>query len=74
MLLIIMNINQLISIVNNKLENNIVFQSINVEDKTFLHKSHKNHKEGKFHIKITIKSLELKQLNKVQASKKIYNT
>ena len=68
-----MNINQLISIVKNKLENNILFENINIEDKTFLHKSHKSHKEGKFHIKITIKSLELKKMNKVQSTKKIYN-
>ena len=68
-----MNINQLISIVKNKLENNILFENINIEDKTFLHKSHKSHKEGKFHIKITIKSLELKKMNKVQSTKKIYS-
>ena len=68
-----MNINQLISIVKNKLENNILFENINIEDKTFLHKSHKSHEDGKFHIKITIKSSELKELNKIQSTKKIYN-
>ena len=40
-----MNINQLISIIKNKLENNILFEDINIEDKTFLHKSHKSHQE-----------------------------
>ena len=68
-----MNINQLISIVKNKLENNIIFENINIEDKTFLHKSHKSHVDGKFHIKITIKSFELKELNKIQSTKKIYS-
>ena len=68
-----MNINQLISIVKNKLENNILFEDINIEDKTFLHKSHKSHEDGKFHIKITIKSSELKELNKIQSTKKIYS-
>ena len=68
-----MNINQLISIVKNKLENNILFEDINIEDKTFLHKNHKSHKDGKYHIKITIKSLELKELNKIQSTKKIYS-
>jgi BolA protein len=67
-----MNINQLISIVKNKLENNILFEDIHIEDKTFLHKNHKSHEDGKFHIKITIKSLELKKINKVQSTKKIY--
>ena len=68
-----MNINQLISIVKNKLENNILFEDINIEDKTFLHKSHKSHEDGKFHIKITIKSSELKELNKIKSTKKIYS-
>ena len=68
-----MNINQLISIVKNKLENNILFEDIKIEDKTFLHKNHKSHKDGKFHIKITIKSLELKKINKIQSTKKIYS-
>tara|TARA_B110000495_G_scaffold97613_1_gene84472 strand:+ start:254 stop:514 length:261 start_codon:yes stop_codon:yes gene_type:complete len=68
-----MNINQLISIVKNKLENNILFENINIEDKTFLHKSHKSHEDGKFHIKITIKSSELKELNKIKSTKKIYS-
>ena len=68
-----MNINHLISIVKNKLENNILFEDINIEDKTFLHRNHKSHKDGKFHIKITIKSSELKKLNKIQSTKKIYN-
>ena len=34
-----MNINQLVEIVKNKLHNNIVCDNIEVEDKTFLHKS-----------------------------------
>jgi BolA protein len=67
-----MNINQLISIVKNKLKNNILLEDINIEDKTFLHKKHKSHKDGKFHIKIIIKSKELKKLNKIQSTKKIY--
>ena len=68
-----MNINQLISIVKNKLENNILFEKINIEDKTFLHKNHRSHEDGKFHIKIIIKSSELKKINKIQSTKKIYS-
>ena len=68
-----MNINQLISIVKNKLENNILFEEIKIEDKTFLHQSHKSHKEGKFHLKLIIISAELKKMNKIQSTKKIYN-
>jgi BolA protein len=68
-----MDINQLISIIKNKLKNNILFEDINIEDKTFLHKNHKSHEDGKYHIKITIKSPELKELNKIQSTKKIYS-
>ena len=56
-----MNINQLIEIVKNKLDNNIVCNKIEVEDKTFLHKSHSTHEKNKFHIKLIITSDYLKK-------------
>ena len=68
-----MNINQLIAIVKNKLSKDIQIEEINIEDKSFLHKNHKNHQEGKFHLKITLESKELNKLNKIQATKKIYH-
>ncbi len=68
-----MNINELIAIVKNKLQNELTIQSIKIEDKSFLHKKHKGHKDGKFHLKLTIKSHELSQLSKIVATKKIYN-
>ena len=68
-----MNINELIAIVKIKLEKKIIIEKIKIEDKSFLHKTHKNHQEGKFHLKLTIKSNELNKLNKVVATKKIYN-
>ena len=61
-----MNINQLIEIVKNKLDNNIVCNKIEVEDKTFLHKSHSTHEKNKFHIKLIITSDYLKKKNKIQ--------
>ena len=67
-----MNINKLISTVKNKIKKNIILEDLIIEDKTFLHKNHKSHKEGKFHIKLTIKSEELKILTKIQSTKKIY--
>ena len=67
-----MNINKLISTVKNKLKKNIILEDLIIEDKTFLHKNHKSHREGKFHIKLTIKSEELKILTKIQSTKKIY--
>ena len=68
-----MNINELIAIVKNKLEAEIVIQNLKIEDKSFLHKNHKGHQEGKFHLKITIKSDELAKLSKIVSTKKIYS-
>tara|TARA_B100001121_G_scaffold300535_1_gene310496 strand:+ start:261 stop:521 length:261 start_codon:yes stop_codon:yes gene_type:complete len=67
-----MDINELIAIVKKKIENNISIEDINVEDKSFLHKNHKGNQIGKYHLKISIKSLELKKMNKIESNKKIY--
>ena len=67
-----MNINDLIAIVKKKLIDEIVIEKINVEDKSFLHKNHSGHQEGKFHLKIIIESKELKNYNKIESNKKIY--
>ena len=68
-----MNINELIAIVKNKLEIGIVIQDLKIEDKSFLHKNHEGHQEGKFHLKMIIKSDELIKLNKIASTKKIYS-
>jgi BolA family transcriptional regulator, general stress-responsive regulator len=68
-----MNINELIAIVKNKLQNKIVIQNLKIEDKSFLHKKHKGHQEGKFHLKLIINSEELAKTSKVVSTKKIYN-
>jgi len=68
-----MNINQLILIVTKKINKNILLENINIEDKTFLHKDHKSNQDGKFHLKLTIMSQELKKMNKIQSTKKIYS-
>ena len=67
-----MEINKLISIVREKLEKNIKTESLIVEDKTFLHKNHLSHKMGKYHLKLTVESKELRKFNKIIATKKIY--
>ena len=56
-----MDINQLIEIVKRKINQNISCDKIEVEDKTFLHQSHQSHQNGKFHIKLKIKSSYLKE-------------
>jgi BolA protein len=68
-----MNINELIAIVKNKLQKEIVIQDLKIDDKSFLHKNHKGNQEGRFHLKLTIKSEELAQLNKIESTKKIYS-
>ena len=68
-----MNINELIAIVKNKLETRIIIQNLVIEDKSFLHKNHKGHQEGKFHLKIIINSDELAKTSKIVSTKRIYN-
>ena len=67
-----MDINELITIVKNKLLNQINIESINIEDKSFLHKNHKGNQEGKFHLKLIIFSKELKNMSKIESNKKIH--
>ena len=69
-----MNINELITIVKNKLQKEITIEDLKIEDKSFLHKNHKGNQEGRFHLKLTIKSEELTKLNKIESTKKIYTT
>ena len=68
-----MNINELIAIVKNKLEKEIVIQDLKIEDKSFLHKNHEGHQEGKFHLKLVIRSKELAKTSKIVSTKKIYS-
>ena len=67
-----MDINELIAIIKKKLSNQINIESINIEDKSFLHKNHKGNQEGKYHLKLSIVSDELKNMNRIESNKKIY--
>ena len=67
-----MDINQLITIVKKKIQSEISFEELRIEDKSFLHKNHKTHQVGKFHLKISIKSDELRSISKINSNKKIY--
>ena len=67
-----MNINELITNVKKKIKKNIEIENILIEDITFLHKNHPGHESNRFHLKITIKSEELKKLNKIESNKNIY--
>ena len=67
-----MDINELIAIVKKKLHSQFNIENIKIEDKSFLHKNHVGNKEGKFHLKISLKSFELKGMNRLESNKKIY--
>ena len=67
-----MNINDLIAIIKKKLKSKFLIEKIDIEDKSFLHKKHQGHQEGKFHLKLIIQSNELKILTKIESNKKIY--
>ncbi|MBD1134233.1 BolA/IbaG family iron-sulfur metabolism protein [Pelagibacterales bacterium SAG-MED48] len=67
-----MDINELIAIVKKKLQDQIKIESINIEDKSFLHKNHAGNQKDKFHLKINLNSIELKKMNKIDSNKKIY--
>tara|TARA_B100001250_G_scaffold405366_1_gene422744 strand:- start:585 stop:845 length:261 start_codon:yes stop_codon:yes gene_type:complete len=67
-----MDINQLSKIVKKKFSKYDIIESIEVEDKSYLHIKHKSHEIGKFHIKLNIKSQQLKKKNKIESNKFIY--
>ena len=67
-----MDINELIAIVKKKLKDQIDIESIEIEDKSFLHKNHAGNQEGRYHLKISIKSDELKKMSRIDSNKKIY--
>tara|TARA_X000001036_G_C20279954_1_gene643914 strand:- start:381 stop:641 length:261 start_codon:yes stop_codon:yes gene_type:complete len=67
-----MDINELIAIVKKKLNSQIKIEEIKIEDKTFLHKNHQGNQKEKFHIKISLKSVELKKMSKIGSTKVIY--
>ena len=67
-----MKINKLIDNIKKKISLNIPVESIVIEDKTFLHEKHKGYQKGKFHIKISIKSSELRKKSRIEANKIIF--
>ena len=67
-----MDINELIAIVKKKLTDQIDIKSIEIEDKSFLHKNHAGNQEGRYHLKIILISNELKVLSRIESNKRIY--
>tara|TARA_B100001769_G_C21866825_1_gene469204 strand:+ start:472 stop:732 length:261 start_codon:yes stop_codon:yes gene_type:complete len=67
-----MDINQLSVIVKKKILDNNLIEDVELEDKSFLHKNHKNNNPDKFHIKLKIKSEKLKKMNRIESNKFIF--
>ena len=67
-----MDINQLFEIVKKKILENKIIESVELEDKSFLHKKHKTNNPNKFHIKLKIKSKSLNNMSRVESNKFIY--
>ena len=67
-----MDINELIAIVKKKLQNQINIENINIEDKSYLHKNHAGNEDGKFHLKLILKSSELKKMSRIDSNKKVH--
>ena len=67
-----MDINQLSKIVKKKILQNKIIESVELEDKSFLHKKHNTNNPNKFHIKLKIKSKILKNMSRIESNKFIY--
>ena len=68
-----MEINILIEKVKKKICDKVKCEKITIEDKTFLHKKHKNFDKKKFHLKVEIESLELKSKKKLDSNRYIFS-
>jgi len=67
-----MNINELIAIVKKKLQSQILIEDIIIEDKSSLHKNHTGNQPYKYHLKISIKSNQLKNMKRIDSNKKVF--
>ncbi len=67
-----MDINQLSEIVKKKLFDSKIIQDVEIEDKSYLHKNHKNNNPNKFHVKLKIKSKNLKNMSRIESNKFIF--
>ena len=62
-----------VDLVKEKINKNIVPDSIIIIDNSHLHSKHKSFDKNKFHLKIIIKSERLKNMDKINAHKEIFS-
>jgi len=67
-----MDINQLSKIVKKKILAHKTIESVEIEERSYLHKNHKSKEAGKFHLKITLRSEVLKKKNRIDSNKFIF--
>tara|TARA_B100000073_G_scaffold340775_1_gene341087 strand:+ start:174 stop:434 length:261 start_codon:yes stop_codon:yes gene_type:complete len=67
-----MDIENLNDNIKTKLLKYSFIQNVKIEDKTYLHVKHSSHDKNKFHIKLIVYSGKLKNISKLDATKKIY--
>ena len=67
-----MDINELIAITKKKLQDNLNIESIKIEDKSHIHKNHAGNQKGKFHLKVSLKSQDLKKMTRIERNKRIH--
>ena len=65
---------KIIKSIENQLKKDFKPYSLTVIDNTNLHKKHKNFQRGKLHLKIILKSEDLKKLNTIDANRKIFSS
>ena len=65
---------KIIKSIENQLKKDFKPSSLTVIDNTNLHKKHKNFQIGKLHLKIILKSEDLKKLNTIDANRKIFTS
>ena len=59
--------------IKEKINREINPEDIRLIDNSYLHTKHKSFDSNKFHIKIIIKSKKLREMNKIDAHKKIFS-
>ncbi len=65
---------KIIKNIENQLIKDFKPSSLTVIDSTHLHKKHKNFQTGKLHLKIILKSENLKKLDPIDANRKIFSS
>ncbi len=67
-----MDINQLAKIVKKKILDCELIESVELEDKSFIHKNHAGNNPNKFHIQLKINSEKLKNMSRIESNKFIF--